>query len=118
MASQLQFKRLRSWLSTFYDLYQVWSLGSLTTASFDTCMWSWPRAGYRMCPGPLELGLGGPHTDLKTLKRAEQPGLGFRLKAPAAVSCSVLQKQAGLTGLWLQCSGSGRQDPAGDRGSN
>lgn len=87
MASQ--FEKLRSWLSTFYDLHQFWSLGSLTTVSLD----AFPHGGVvtgrlQNVPRPFGVELGRPHTDLKTLRRAEQPGLGFHLRALAAVSCS------------------------------
>ena len=57
MASQLQFERLRSWLSTFYDLYQVWSLGSLTTASFDTCMVELATGWLQNVPRPFGVAL-------------------------------------------------------------
>lgn len=60
MASQLQFERLRSWLSTFYDLYQVWSLGSLTTASFDTCMVELATGWLQNVPRPFGVGFGRP----------------------------------------------------------
>lgn len=67
----LQFERLRSWLSTFCDLYQSWSLGSLTTATFDAFPVELATDQLQNVLRPLELGLGNYHTDLKTLKRAE-----------------------------------------------
>lgn len=69
-------------------------------------------------PRPCGVGLGRPHADLKTLKRTEQPGPGFCSRA-LPQSRALSSAEAGRThcGLWLQCSGSGRQGPAGDQDS-
>lgn len=71
MASQ--FERLRSWLNTFYDLYQFWTLGSLTTTSFDTFMVELATGWLQNVPRPFGVRLGRPHTDFKTLKAWEAP---------------------------------------------